>query len=211
MKVIAANIGKPTKVEWNGKLIETGIYKYPTKKSILLEKETVANDTVSDRKHHGGIYKACYLFSSDNYNFWKEKYPNLNWDWGMFGENLTISGLDESRIRIGNKYKIGNALVQVTLPREPCFKLGIRFKNQKILKEFIAHEKPGIYVKVLEEGLVIVGDCLEPIEESENILTVKQFHQLLYAKEKNMEMVKLALKNTALPLYKKERLQKLVK
>ena len=211
MKVISTNIGKPTKVEWNGKIIETGIYKYPTIKPILLQKEDVAHDTISDRKHHGGIYKACYLFSSDNYDFWKEKYPNLDWDWGMFGENLTITDLDESQIRIGNKYKIGNALVQVTQPREPCFKLGIRFKNQEILKQFIEHEKPGIYVRVLEEGLAKVGDYLELIEESENTLTVKQFYHLLYMREKDNELIKLALKNTALPLYKRERLQKITK
>jgi MOSC domain-containing protein YiiM len=208
MKVISTNIGKPTEVEWNGKIIETGIFKYPTSDPIFLQKEDVVNDTISDRKHHGGIYKACYLFSSDNYGFWKEKYPDLDWDWGMFGENLTITGLDESQIRIGNIYKIGNALVQVTQPREPCFKLGIRFKNQEVLKQFITHEKPGTYVKILEEGYVTTDDSVELIEESENPLTVKQFYQLLYMRKKDEELVKLAIENTALPLYKRERLQR---
>ena len=126
----------------------------------------------------------------------------------MFGENLTITGLDESQIRIGNIYKIGNALVQVTQPREPCFKLGIRFKNQEVLKQFITHEKPGTYVKILEEGYVTTDDSVELIEESENPLTVKQFYQLLYMRKKDEELVKLAIENTALPLYKRERLQR---
>ena len=211
MKVISTNIGKATAIEWNGETIETGIFKYPTSDAIFLQKEDVANDTISDRKHHGGIYKACYLFSSDNYGFWKEKYPDLDWNWGMFGENLTITGLDESQIRIGNVYKIGNALVQVTQPREPCFKLGIRFKNQEVLKQFIVHEKPGTYVKILEEGSVTTGDSVELIEKSENPLTVKQFYHLLYMREKDNGLIKLALKNTALPLYKRERLQKIAK
>lgn len=208
MKVIATNIGKPTEVEWNGRTITTGIYKYPVDQPILLQKEDVAKDTVIDRKHHGGIYKACYLFSANNYPFWKEKYPNLNWDWGMFGENLTVKGLDETKIRIGTIYKIGQALVQVTQPREPCYKLGIRFKDQNILKEFISHKKPGTYVSVLEEGLVQKGDTLELVEESKNKLTVAQFYSLLYTKDKDPKLVQLAIENKALPLYKREALKR---
>jgi MOSC domain-containing protein YiiM len=210
MKVISTNIGKPTAITWNGETIETGIYKYPIDLPILLQKEDVENDSVIDRKHHGGIYKACYLFSANNYDFWKDKYPNLDWDWGMFGENITITGLDESQIRIGDIYRLGNALVQVTQPREPCFKLGIRFKNQEILKQFIEHERPGIYLKILEEGAVSTGDFLELREQSKNTLTVKQFYQLLYVRKKDNDLVRLAISNEALPPHKRERLQKLL-
>jgi MOSC domain-containing protein YiiM len=210
MNVISTNIGKPTAVKWNGETIKTGIYKYPVDGPILLQKEDVKNDSVVDRKHHGGIYKACYLFSAANYAYWKEKYPNLDWDWGMFGENLTMSSLDESQIRIGDIYKLGSALVQVTQPREPCFKLGIRFKNQQILKQFIAHEKPGIYVQILREGSVTKGDLLEPHEQSLNTLTVKQFYQLLYMQKKDKDLIKLAISNNALPPQKRKRLQKLI-
>ncbi len=210
MRVIATNIGNPTKVLWNGETIKTGIYKYPVNEPILLQKEDVAKDTVVDRKHHGGIDKACYLFSAESYDFWKEKYLDLDWDWGMFGENLTVTGLDESKIRIGNIYKIGGALVQVTQPREPCFKLGIRFKDQNILKQFINHEKPGTYVKVLEEGTVTIDDKLQLIEESTNTLTVKQFYQLLYMRKKDKTLVDLAINNAALPEYKRDSLKKYV-
>ncbi|WP_394975732.1 MOSC domain-containing protein [uncultured Croceitalea sp.] len=208
MKVISTNIGNPTAIKWNGRTIKTGIYKYPIEGSIVLQKEEVENDTIIDRKNHGGIYKACYLFSTDNYDFWKDKYPNLDWDWGMFGENLSINSLDESQIRIGDIYKLGSALVQVTQPREPCFKLGIRFKNQEVLKQFIEHEKPGVYVKVLKEGSVSCGDFLELKEQSTNTLTVKQFYQLLYMRKKDSDLVKLAISNKALPLYKREYLEK---
>ncbi|MFD2585312.1 MOSC domain-containing protein [Croceitalea marina] len=208
MKVVSTNIGKPTKVLWNGETIETGIYKYPVNEPILLQKEDVAKDAVIDRKHHGGIYKACYLFSADNYDFWKKKYPNLDWDWGMFGENLTVTGLDESKIRIGNIYKIGTALVQVTQPREPCFKLGIRFKDQNILKQFIHNEKPGTYVKILEEGTVTNDADLNLVEQSVNALTVKQFYQLLYMRKKDSALVDLAINNIALPPHKRENLKR---
>jgi MOSC domain-containing protein YiiM len=208
MKVTAANIGKPTSIKWNGRQEVTGIFKNPVRKSIFLEPEAVANDTIADRKVHGGIHKACYLFSADQYPYWKELYPYLKWDWGMFGENLTVAGLDESEIRIGNIYKIGTAIVQVSQPREPCYKLGIRFGTQEILRQFIDHGHPGTYVRLLEKGEVAAGDTLELLEQSENPLTVTQFYRLLYAKKKDAQLVRLAIGNTSLPEYKRKRLEK---
>ncbi|UII76577.1 MOSC domain-containing protein [Flagellimonas sp. HMM57] len=210
MKVISTNIAEPTTIFWNGKQEETGIYKYPTEKSLLLEQENVEGDVIIDRKHHGGEFKACYLFSSDDYPYWREKYPQLEWNWGMFGENLTIEGLDESKLRIGNIYKIGNSLVQITQPREPCYKLGIRFGTQEILKQFIDHERPGTYVKILKVGEVQTGDTMELVKESENTLTIQQFYKLLFARKKDKAILKLALNNDGLPKSKKEKLKKYV-
>ncbi|WP_419212234.1 MOSC domain-containing protein [Maribacter sp. X9] len=208
MKVISTNIGEPVTFEWNGKKEQTGIFKYPKDEGLFLGKIEVKDDTVIDRVHHAGINKACYLFSSDYYDYWKKVYPQLEWHWGMFGENLTISGLDESEIRVGDIYKIGNALVQVSQPREPCYKLGIRFGNQKILKEFIAHNHPGTYVKILEEDHVKAGDNVVIVEKSENPLTVQQFYTLLYAKEKSKELLQLFMANESVPQYKKDRFKK---
>ncbi len=211
MKVISTNISKPTKVEWNGEEIYTGIYKKPVSEPLLLENEIVAGDTISDRKVHGGIFKACYLFSSDQYPYWKEKYPNMDWEWGMFGENLTVEGLDETQIRIGNIYRIGTALVQVTQPREPCFKLGIKFGTQDILRQFIEHGFPGTYVRILEVGKVKVGDKFELVEESSSPLTTHQFYELLFSRKKDVEVIKEAVSNEALPLRKRERLKRFIK
>ena len=208
MEVIATNIAVPRKIIWNGNEVSTGIYKQPVQNPITLEDETVAGDIVADRKVHGGIYKACYLFSSDHYPYWKQKYPHLVWDWGMFGENLTVKGLDESKIRIGNIYKLGSALVQITQPRQPCYKLGVKFGTQDILKQFIDHGFPGTYVRVLEQGEVKVGDELHLVEESINPLTTQQFYHLLYSKTKDASIVQLAIENEALPMYKRERLKK---
>lgn len=208
MKIISTNIGNPTTFLWNGKHEKTGIYKYPTSESLFLGKTDVDKDTVIDRKHHAGEHKACYLFSSDYYGYWKNLYPQLNWDWGMFGENLTIEGMDESKIRIGDVYKIGAALVQVSQPREPCYKLGIRFGNQEILKQFIDYGHPGTYVRILVEGHVKKGDVLELMEKSKNKLTIKKYYGLLYSKEKDIDIVKLAYNNQALPDYKRKRLKK---
>ncbi|MEY8779016.1 MOSC domain-containing protein [Allomuricauda sp. XS_ASV26] len=208
MKIISTNLGNPTKIVWNGKETTTGIYKFPVDQPILLESTDVKGDSVIDRKHHGGIYKAAYLFSADHYAYWKEKYPDLEWNWGMFGENLTIQGLNESQIRIGSIYRLGTALVQITQPREPCYKLGIRFKDQNMIKQFIDHGFPGTYVRVLENGTVKTGDSMELSNASETPLTVQEFYKLLYAKTKDSHVLRLALQNEAIPKSKREKLKK---
>lgn len=208
MQIVSTNIGGPTTFTWNGKEEETGIFKYPVSEPLYLTKSDVAKDTLIDRKHHGGINKACYLFSKEQYPFWKALYPALEWDYGMFGENLTVSGLDESEVRIGDVFKIGTALVQVSQPREPCYKLGVRFGDQKILKQFIEHGYPGTYVRILEEGEVRKDDTIERIERSSNTLTVKQFFDLMYQKKKDARLLELFMGNDSVPLYKKERMQK---
>lgn len=211
MKVISTNLGKSTTIQWNGKEEQTGIYKYPTQNGIQLLKEDVENDTVIDRKHHGGVTKACYVYSADQYPYWKKLYPDLEWDWGMFGENLTIEDLDESKLRIGDTYKLGTSLVQITQPREPCYKLGIRFNDQKIIKQFVQHNYPGSYIKILETGIVSPGDEMILISQSENRLTINQYYQFLFAKTKDPEIIKLILSNDALPEYKKEKLRNALK
>lgn len=211
MKVIATNMGTPRTFTWNGVEEQTGIFKYPTAEGLFLTKNDVKGDTVIDRVHHGGINKACYLFSSDYYPYWKEQYPSHDWDWGMFGENLTVSGMDESQMRVGNIYKIGDATVQVSQPREPCYKLGIRFGTQEIIMQFIAHNHPGTYVKILEEGKVITGAKVELIEESKNTLTVQQFYELMFQKEKPQRILELFMSNDSVPQYKKDRFLKYIK
>ena len=207
MKIISTNIAKPTTFIWNGKEETTGIYKTPTVKPIFLGKNEVKDDEVTDRKHHGGEFKACYLFSENHYEYWKTIYPNIDWHWGMFGENLTVSGLNESKIFIGDVYKIGEALVQITQPREPCYKLGIKFGSQNILKEFIKHGYPGTYIRVLQEGEVKTGDTFKLIERDKNSLTTAEFFHLLFAKNKNQNLIKVALTNDALPKRKRDKLK----
>jgi MOSC domain-containing protein YiiM len=211
MKVISTNIGASTTIEWNGKKEQTGIFKYPTNKSIFLNSEDVDNDIVIDRKHHGGVNKACYLYAADQYDYWKNLYPNLEWNWGMFGENLTIEGLDESQLRIGDIYKLGSALVQITQPREPCYKLGVKFQDQKIIKQFVKHNYPGTYVKILKTGSVTTGDKMILETQSANALTINLYYEFLFAKEKDQKTIELILKNEALPEYKKEKVRKLYK
>lgn len=208
MKVISTNLAEPRTILWRGRKIQTGIYKQPIEASLVLQKENVANDTVIDRKHHGGEFKACYLFSADYYEDWKRLYPALDWDWGMFGENLTIEGLDENRLYIGDIFKIGTALVQITEPRQPCYKLGIKFGNYKVIKEFIKYGHPGTYVRIIAEGKVKKGDSLELKQKSNTTLSVQQYNKLVNEKEKDLKLVKLAVANESIRSEKRENLKK---
>ena len=157
MKVVSTNIADVKTISWRGKSVETGIYKLPVD-SILLGNLDVDKDHVVDRKYHGGVDKACYIYSLNHYPFWKEKYPDLEWGYGMLGENFTIDGLDETTLNIGDIYQLGAATVQVAQPRQPCFKLGVKFGSQTIVKEFINAPYPGVYLRVLEAGEVKVDD-----------------------------------------------------
>ncbi|AXT59901.1 MOSC domain-containing protein [Aquimarina sp. AD10] len=195
MRVISTNIAEPKIISWRGKDVQTGIYKFPVDQSIYLDKEDVKDDHVIDRRYHGGVDKACYLYSVEHYPYWKEKYPDLEWNYGMFGENLTVEGFDESSIKIGNIYKLGGALVQISRPRQPCYKLGVRFENQKIIKEFIDSLFSGVYVRVLKSGKVSTGDEFILEEENKNGVSIKELNTLLfhYSKETDSTLLKTAV------------------
>ena len=211
MKIVSTNIAKPQFVTINGEQQRTGIFKKPTHQPIYLDTEEVKGDEISNRKVHGGIYKACYLFSADHYPYWQNLYPQLDWHYGMLGENLTVNGLDETQICVGDIYKVGNALIQVTQPREPCTTFAAKMASQDILAQFVAHGRPGTYVRVLESGNVKVGDTLELIEISKHRISVADFFNVLFSREKNQEHLNLLVKNEAIALYKRDQLQRFIK
>ena len=197
MKVISTNIGVATAVLKNGKEVKTGIYKTSVNKPIILTRIGVEGDAVMDSKHHGGLDKACYLYSADHYAFWKEKFPDLYWTWGMFGENLTVEGLNEATINIGDTYQIGSAVIQVSEPRRPCSVLGIRFGTQDMVKLFYHSPYPGIYVRILEEGKVQVGDELKRIASNERI-TIKEVFSLFATQKENVALAKKTITSPSL-------------
>ena len=205
MKIVSTNLAKPKTISWNGKNITTGIYKKPSVTPIFLDYDRVHNDEVSDKKVHGGTFKACYLFSKTHYTYWKKLYPNLDWDWGMFGENLTVSNLDETKIYVGDIFKIGKAIVQVTQPREPCFKHGIKFESTDAIKQFISYGYSGTYVRVIEPGFVNNGDSVKLIKRQKDSLTTYELFKLIFEKTKNKKHLQLAINNKALPEAKRNK------
>lgn len=206
MQIISTNIAQPVKFNWKGKEVTTGIYKKPTDTPIYLGKTDVLGDIVADRKVHGGEFKACYLFSANQYPYWQNLYPNLKWTYGMLGENLTIKSLDENQLYVGDIYRLGSALVQITQPREPCFKFAHKFGNDDVLQQFIDHGYSGTYVRVIEEGEVKTNDNFILNKRMKNSVTIFQLFELLYSKNKNKEHINLLVNNDALPQKLRKRL-----
>lgn len=158
MKIISTNIGARKQVDWKGKLVTTGIFKLPAAKPIFLDFKKVVGDEISDKENHGGVLQAVYGYSLKHYDFWKEKYLNLEWNYGMFGENLTIDTLEETKINSGDTFKVGETILEATVQRDPCLKLGVRFNDMKIVKQFWNTTFCGVYFKVLQTGYVKTGD-----------------------------------------------------
>lgn len=198
MEVISTNLAEPAIIEWRGQQVQTGIYKYPIEAPIDLEYEDVKNDHVIDRRYHGGFDKACYLYSADHYAFWKSKYSAQEWQWGMFGENLTVKGLNESEIRIGDRFQIGDAEVQVSQPRQPCFKLGVRFGNQQIVDDFWLLPYPGVYVRVLKPGRVYKGDQLVLMNRNQESLSVSEVFSIFRINSEKQDMIQKAIQEPLL-------------
>jgi len=211
MKVIATNIGLPKEMSFQGRVQITGIYKQPVDGPIQLGDQEVAGDTIGNKNVHGGKFMACYFFSSEHYPYWKELYPQMDWNWGMFGENVTTEGLLDSEIMIGDTYKIGSAVVQATIPREPCYKLGVKFNDQGIIDTYVAHGYPGSYVKILEEGEITAGDTIHLLEKASNSIAISDFFRFLNTKEKDQSTLKNLLANPYLPEYKKQKLQRFIR
>lgn len=176
MKVVSTNIGERKEVNWKGKKFTTGIYKYPVNTPIFLNKEGVNNDEISDKKYHGGILQAVYAYSLEHYKFWKEKYPSTEFNYGMFGENLTISNLEETTIHSGDTFKVGEAIIEATIQRDPCYKLGARFNDMKIVKQFWNTTFCGVYFKVIQPGTVKKGDELIQLTSCLNNPTIANLY-----------------------------------
>ena len=176
MKVVSVNIGKLTKVQWRKKTLETGIFKYPVAHPIFLDVENVRGDKIENRIHHGGVEQAVYAYGEQHYEYWKALYPNQDWNYGMFGENLTITDFDEAKIHVGSVYQLGEAKIEVTKPRQPCMKLGIRFNDQKIVKDFWHSTKSGVYFKTLKTGSVKLEDELILFESKPDNPTIAEVY-----------------------------------
>lgn len=174
MKVISCNLGAKTALNWRGKTVYSGIIKKSIDGPLFLEKEDVKGDNVVDRKYHGGPEKACYIYGANNYPHWENLYPDLNWHYGFLGENITLEHLDESTIYPGDIYQLGNAIICITDPREPCYKLGIICKDQKVLKQFRAAGLPGTYTSVIQNGAVKLGDEMKLAERTQDEFSLRQ-------------------------------------
>jgi MOSC domain-containing protein YiiM len=165
----------------------------------MLRTLNLDGDRQADLSVHGGPSKAVYAYPSEHYEYWKHELPEMRLPWGMFGENFTTAGLFESELNIGDKFRVGSAIVMVTEPRMPCYKLGIRFDRSDIVKRFLASERTGFYFSVLQEGEVGVGDPIELIEESKGSVKVSDVTALYTHEKRNTGCSVAQLKSRLFP------------
>jgi len=183
MKIISTNISKIKTVVHNGKEVKTGIFKTPTNEPVVIEKLNIIGDEQADLVNHGGVDKAVYAFSHNHYDYWKQTLENDDFAIGIFGENFTISDLDEATIHIGDHIRIGTALLEVSQPRVPCFKLGIALNNKNSLKLFTQHYCTGVYFRVLEQGIAKTGDAVTIEKKATHNVSVKTLFQAFFDKQ----------------------------
>ena len=190
MKIISVNVGLPRNVEWKGKTVTTGIYKEPLRGSVNVRTLNLEGDGQADLSVHGGRSKAVYVYPSEHYGFWRGELPDVALPWGMFGENLSTAGLLEEEVRIGDEFRIGTTRVQVTEPRMPCYKLGIRFGRPDMVKRFLHSQRSGFYFAVVQEGRVQAGDAIERVTRARHGVTVADVVRLYTTDRGNSDLLR---------------------
>jgi MOSC domain-containing protein YiiM len=177
MKLLSIQVGRPHTMKWRRRTVTTSIFKKPIEGRILLRRHNLDGDEQADLSVHGGWDKAVYVYPSEHYACWRAQLPNMPLDYGMFGENFTTEGLNESSVYIGDRFHIGGAVVEVTQPRMPCYKLGVRFGRPDMPQRFHASGRCGFYLAVLKEGDVGVGDVWEHIGRDDNAMSVLESYR----------------------------------
>lgn len=200
MKVISVNVGLPRTVQWKGKEVSTGIFKAPVSGRIHLRPLNFDGDRQADLSVHGGPDKAVYVYPSEHYAYWHRELPDMSLPWGMFGENLTTEGLQEDdTLQIGDRFRVGSAEVVVTQPRLPCFKLGLRFGRDDIVKRFLVSGRTGFYFKVVAEGEVAAGDPVLLVERASGSVAVSEITRLYAGERDDLEGLRRIVGVAALP------------
>lgn len=167
MKLLSVNVGLPRIVEYHGEPVVTAIFKDPVEGKVAVGELNLAGDRQADLRVHGGYNKAVYAYPSEHYDRWRQELPDVSFTAGMFGENLTISGLLEADVHVGDRLSIGTAEFVVTQPRSPCFKLNIRFGRADMIKRFVRSGRSGFYLAILKQGELKAGDPIEIHREAE--------------------------------------------
>jgi MOSC domain-containing protein YiiM len=172
MHIVSVNIGQPREIQMNGRVVLTSIFKAPILGRVAVRRHNIEGDRQSDLRVHGGPYKAVYAYASEHYQYWKQQLPQADLSWSSFGENLTLEGLVEEDAHIGDAYQVGSAILTVTQPRMPCFKLNLRFGRSDMVKRFWNSGFSGIYFSVTEEGHLEAGAKIELLERQTKSVSV---------------------------------------
>ena len=206
MKLLSINVSKPKPIQYGGKTIQTGIFKEPVSGAVMLRKKNIDGDGQGDLRVHGGTYKAVYGYPFEHYAHWQQELQRDDFTYGQFGENLTVEGLSEDAVHIGDVFQIGSTVkLQITQPRVPCFKLAYKMGLPEFAKQFLESRRVGFYFRVLEEGEITTGDAITCIEVAPEPMSVTEILNLRYFDTDNHEKIARARKLPALsPSWKRD-------
>jgi MOSC domain-containing protein YiiM len=192
MHITSINIGKQETIQIANKEVTTGIFKYSVEGRVTINTDGIIGDVVADTKHHGGKDQAVYLYSEEDYTWWgRELHREM--PFGLLGENLTISSFGNAPLRVGDCLRINTILLEITFPRIPCAKLGVKMGDAAFVKHFVQARRPGAYARVLETGEVQVGDRVEILPSSNNFPTVIELYDLWHAQKRDQALLKQGL------------------
>ena len=180
MRLLALNVGLPQEVEWRGQQVRTGIWKHPVEDRRIVRRLNVDGDGQADLVGHGGEQRAVFVYQIEAYRYWEEQLGRDDFDYGQFGENFTVEGLPDEEVSVGDRYRIGSAVFEVSQPRVTCYKVGIRLGEPRMPALLTGHGRPGFYLRVLQEGEVGAGDAIEKLADGPGRLSVREVSNLLY-------------------------------
>lgn len=198
MKLLSVNVSLPKEIQYKGKIVKTGIFKEPVEGRVKVNKLNLAGDGQADLIGHGGVYRAVYVYSYDNYAFWEKELNRKDFTIGQFGENFTVDGMLDDEIHVGDRFRIGSALFEVPQPRVPCYKLAIKMEVEGFYNQILSSGRLGFYFRVLEEGEVGAGDVIEKVSEDPVCLTITEVNNLMYFDKDNFDGIRKALRVKAL-------------
>src|SRR4051794_15112418 len=193
-RLLSVNVGLPRDIEWRGRTVRTGIWKSPVNGRCPVRRLNVDGDGQGDLAGHGGKHRAVFVYQIESYRYWQEQLGRTDFVHGQFGENFTIEGLPDDAVCIGDRYRIGSALFEVTQPRVTCYRVGIRMDEPRMPALLTSSGRPGFYFRVLQEGEVGEGDEITKVGEATERMTVAEINALLYSPNHPRERLEHALR-----------------
>jgi ferredoxin-NADP reductase/MOSC domain-containing protein YiiM len=197
-RLLSVNVGLPRDVTWNGKTVRTAAWKSPVVGGRIARKLNIDGDAQADLEGHGGEHRAVFVYQIDSYHYWEGFLGRSDFTFGQFGENFTVEGLPDDKVCIGDRYRIGGAIFEVTQPRVTCYRVGIRMNEPRMAALLVAHHRPGFYFRVLQEGEVAAGDDIAKITDGPERISVAEVDALLYLPGHSNEQLQQALRIPAL-------------
>ncbi len=191
-KLLSVNVGLPREILWQGKTVRTAIWKRPASGRVSARRLNLDGDGQADLQGHGGEHRAVMVYQVEAYRYWEDQLSRKDFEYGQFGENFTVEGLPDNEVCIGDQYRIGSAVFEVTQPRVTCYRLGIRMNNPEMAALVVSHHRPGFYCRVITEGEVGAGDEIQKIADGPGRMSVAEVDSLLYTPNHDLQRIAIA-------------------